>query len=265
MNANGNIPKDLALTSFSSSNITSKMITSIEHIDRNIIEIERDIFELQDVALQTADETTNIMHEITTVQNDLVDLQYIQTLPWFCKSNFSYGDVKTEQWDNSVVPDSGNQMFVRTVQMDDTFTGMFLFLPKSAHAGEARSVSVSPRTGEAAVFVSTNPRDAVRLTSLDLEWVPSVSGDQLDTYVGHKTLLSKPGKLNGFLFGSVLSYENEDPNNDQCVVFPEAGACYIQTIYLDNNNGNSKLVFVFQKFKPSVAKALCGFSFCGVH
>ena len=40
-NGNGSIPKDMALTSLSTSLITSKLISSIEHVDNNIIEDDR--------------------------------------------------------------------------------------------------------------------------------------------------------------------------------------------------------------------------------
>ena len=263
----GSIPKDLALSSLHSGQISSKIISSLEHIDKNVIDIERDIFELQDIALQMSDETLNTAHEISTVQNDLIELHYIQSLPWFCKSNFTYQEVKLDQWNTPSVSDSSNQLFIRVVELTDTYTGMILILPRASRSGETRNVSITPKSTEACVYVNTNPNDAVRLTSFDLEWFPPKTPSDAELYVGHGALLSKPSKLNGFLFGSVFSSAeiNESSPGNQCVVFPESGPFYIQTIYLDNNSGHTKIVFVFQKFKSSTDKTLSGFSFYGVH
>ena len=258
----GSIPKDLSVTSLSSFHINSRLVSSVEHIDRNIVDVERDIFELQDVALQISEETFNLVHDVSAVQNDLIELRYVQSLPWFCKSNFTYQEVKSDQWNIPQVSDSSNQLFIRVVELTDTFTGMFLLLPRNVQSGETRSVSLIPKQSEACVYVSTNPNDAVRLTSFDLEWFPARTGMDPDVFVGHGALLSKPGKLNGFLFGSTFSSTSD---TNECVVFPESGPFYIQTIYLDNNSGNTKIVFVFQKYKTSFDKMLPGFSFYGVH
>ena len=268
MNNTGAIPKDLCLSSLDSNQVKSKLISSIEHMDKNIIDIERDIFELQDVALQMSDEALNTTHEISTVQNDLIELHYIQTLPWFCKSNFKYGEVMSSQWNNSAVPDSANQAFIRTVQLSDTYTGMFLLLPRSIHAGDSRSASFTPKATEACVYVSTNLNDSVRLTSFDLEWFPPRAGlFESDTYIGHSALLSKPVRSNGCVFGSVFSSTDVEnpPPVDCCVVFPESGPLYVKSIFLDNNNGHSVLTFSFEKFKPSSETSLPGFSFYGFH
>jgi hypothetical protein len=262
--SHGIIPKDMALSSLTSSHITSKLMTSVEHMDKNMIDVERDIFELQDVALQMSDETLNIVHEISTVQNDFIELQYIQSLPWFCKSNFAYREVTPDQWNVQTTSDSSNQLFIRVVELADTYTGMFLILPRATRAGDTRCVSMFPKSSEACVYVSTNPNDAVRLTSFDLEWVPPKTGNDTERYLGHEALLAKPGKLNGYLFGSVFSSTNSN-QEDQCVVFPDAGPFYVQTVYLDNNSGHTKIVFVFQKYKSSTEKILPGFSFYGVH
>lgn len=263
----GSVPKDLSLSALNSSHVTSKLVSSLEHFDKNIIDVEKDIFELQDVALQISDETLNMAHDISTTQNDLIELHYIQSLPWFCKSNFSYQEVKLDQWNVSNVSDSSNQLFIRVVELVDTYTGMFLILPRAARAGDVRCASMFPKSTEACVYINTNPNDAVRLTSFDLEWFPARTSAEPELYAGHGTLLAKPGKLNGFLFGSVFSASDLEtpPPIDQCVVFPEAGPLYIQTIYLDNNSGHTKIVFVFQKYKSSVDKMLSGFSFYGVH
>lgn len=263
----GSVPKDLSLTALNSSHVTSRLVSSIEHFDKNIIDVEKDIFELQDVALQLSDETLNMAHDISTTQNNLIELHYIQSLPWFCKSNFSYQEVKSNQWNVPNVSDSSNQMFIRVVELVDTYTGMFLILPRSARAGDVRCASIYTKSTEACVYVSVNPNDAIRLTSFDLEWFPPQTPSDQELYAGHGTLLAKPKKLNGFLFGSVFSSSNSETlsNADQCVVFPDSGPFYIQTIYLDNNSGHTKIVFVFQKYKPSADKMLSGFSFYGVH
>jgi len=264
--SSGGIPKDLAVTSLTSQHMVGKFISSVEHIDGNIVDIEKDIFELQDVALQVSDETLNLAYEVSKVQNDFVEFQYIQSLPWFCKSNFIYQEVYSSRWNNQTVPDSSNQLFVREIELTDTYTGMFILLPRALYAGETRSASIYPKPSEACVFATTNPNDAVRLTSFDLEWFPPKTSTESDIYIGHGTLLSKPSALNGYLFGSVFSSsDNTQTSVEQCVVFPEAGPFYIQSIYLDNNSGNTKIIFVIQKFKPSINKNLPGFSFYGIH
>lgn len=264
--SNGAIPKDMAVTSLTSQHMVGKFISSVEHIDGNIIDIEKDIFELQDVALQISDETLNLAHEVSKVQNDFIELQYIQSMPWFCKSNFTYQEVSSSRWNIQSVPESSNQLFIREIELTDTYTGMFILLPRAVYAGEARSASIYPKTSEACVFVTSNPNDAVRLTSFDLEWFPPKTITETDIYVGHGTLLSNPNKLNGYLFGSVFSsFDNTQTSVEQCVVFPEAGPVYIQSIYLDNNSGNTKIIFVIQKFRTSVSTNLPGFSFYGIH
>jgi len=268
MTTSGAVPKDLSLSALNSSHVTSRLVSSLEHFDRNIIDVEKDIFELQDVALQISDETLNMAHDISTTQNDLIELHYIQSLPWFCKSNFSYQEVKSDQWNVANVSDSSNQLFLRVVELEDTYTGMFVVLPRAARAGEARSASFYPKPTEACVYVTTNPNDAVRLTSFDLEWFPAATSAEPEWYAGHATLLAKPRKLQGFLFGSVFSNTDTSsppPPVDQCVVFPDAGPFYIQTIYLDNNSGHTKIVFVFQKYKASADKVLGPFAFYGIH
>jgi hypothetical protein len=261
-NGSGNIPKDMSLSSLNSKHIHSHVISSMEHLDKNIVDVEKDIFELQDVALQISDETLNIVHEISTIQNDFIDLQYVQSLPWFCKSNFTYQEVQPDQWNIIQVSDASNQLFIRVVELTDTYTGMFLLLPRSVQAGESRSVSMNHKQSEACVYVTSKPDESIRLTSFDLEWFPSQNILEQDIFIGHSALLSKPKKLNNYLFGSVFSSTSE---TNPCVVFPNSGPFYIQTIYLDNNNGNTHIVFVFQKYKASYDKLLPGFSFYGVH
>lgn len=260
MNAgNGSILGDIAVSALSSTTISSKTISSLEHIDKNIVDVEKDIFELQDVALQMSEETMNVVQDLSSLQNSLVELQYVQSLPWFCKSNFTYEEVGADRWNVASVSDSHNPLFIRVVELEDTYTGMILCLPRSLRAGETRSVSVWPKSNEACVYINTNPNEAVRLTSMDLEWVP---GREADVFVGHKALLSKPAKMNNFLFGSVFSSSSSEAG---CVVFPDSGPFYLQTAYLDNNSGSSKIVFIFQKYQASLNQTLPGFSFYGVH
>ena len=192
----------------------------------------------------------------------MIELQYIQSLPWFCKSNFTYDEIASTRWNIQDVPSSSSQIFIRSVDLEDTYTGMFLLLPRASQAGETRSVAMSTKSSEACIYVTTNANDAVRLTSFDLEWFP---GEETDTYVGHRTLLAKPNKLGNTLFGSVFSASGDSSPTDQCVVFPDSGPFYIQSIYLDNNSGYTKIIFIFKKFKESTDKTLGGFSFYGTH
>jgi hypothetical protein len=253
-------PKDLGVNVISTGHVTSKLASSIEHIDTNVVEIEKDIFDLQEIVLQNTEDVVRINQDVTATQDELVQLRYTQTLPWFCKSNFSYGEVKSENWDSNLVPDASNQMFVRYVDLPDTLTGMILFLPKSEGTGESRHISVSPRSSEACVYVNTNPEDAVRLSSFDIEWFPPLSDvEDTNLFVGHAALLSKSNKMNGYIFGSTA--ESNGPG--QCVVFPNAGSFYIQSIYIDNTQGNSRLMLVGQKYRNTQNKFLDGFAYYG--
>lgn len=258
----GNITKDIEAPSINSSVIHSKYISSIEHIDTNVIAIEKDIYDLQDIAYHSTEEAINTIHELSNVQNDLIDLKYTQSLPWYCKSNFVYGEVQDHEWNNTTVPDSANQMFVRYVSLDDTYTGMILYLPKSILVGDSRHASVTPKSSEACVYIGMNPNDSVRLSSFDIEWMPKSEEEvQSGVLVGHSTLLSKPKAMGGFLFGSAI-----EPNSDngQGVVLPDAGAFYIKTLYLDNNSGTSKIVMIGQKFQSTIGKTLPGFAYSGI-
>ena len=267
----GHIPRDMSLSALNSTHVHSHIMSSVEHIDQNINDVEKDIYELQDVALQISDETVNLAHDISTIQNDFIELQYVQSLPWFCKSNFTYQEVQSHQWDISQVSDSSNQLFIRVVELTDTYTGMFILLPRNMQAGETRSVSMIHKQSEACVFVSSKPENSIRLTSFDLEWMPPQQIADPDVFVGHSTLLSKPKKMGGFLFGSVFSSANNGDDDHQsiqlnpCVVFPNSGPFYVQSIHLDNNNGNTNIVFLFKKHQASQGLELPGFSFYGVH
>jgi hypothetical protein len=242
-------------------------MSSVEHIDQNINDVEKDIYELQDVALQISDETVNLAHDISTIQNDFIELQYVQSLPWFCKSNFTYQEVQSQQWDILQVSDSSNQMFIRVIELSDTYTGMFILLPRHLQTGETRSVSMNHKQSEACVYVTSKPENSIRLTSFDNEWMPPQQATNPDVFVGHSTLLSKSRKLGGFLFGSVYSSGDiiAGGQSNPCVVFPNSGPFYVQSIYLDNNNGNTNIVFIFKKHQASQGLELSGFSFYGVH
>lgn len=257
----GRPQKDLGLSIISTDHLTSKLITSVEHIDTNVVEIEKDIFDLQEVAFRSAEESLNTMQEISTVQNDLVELHYIQSLPWFCKSNFVYGVVTRDQWNISMVPDGANPIFVRYVDLQDTFTGMILCIQRVDGIGEARHVSIQPKSNEASVYIATKPELAVRLSSYDIEWFPSLTPEsESDSLVGHGSLLAKPVKLGGFVFGSSAESNSEG----QCIVFPNSGPFYVQSIYIDNNSGHSRIILVGQKYQASFGKQLSGFSFYGI-
>ena len=257
----GRPKRDLGVTAVSTDHITSKLMASVEHIDTNVVEIEKDIFDLQDIAFHNIEESNNVVQEIATIQNDLVELQYVQSLPWFCKSNFVYGTVRPEHWNMKIVPDSANQLFIRHINLPDTYTGMIVILPRVNTVGDARHVSIYPRAAEACVYISTNPHETVRLSSFDLEWFPPVQGTESDRLIGHEALLARPSKLNGFVFGA-SSESTTVPG--QCVVFPGSGAFFIQSVYLDNNTGQSKIVFIFQKYQATAGKSLTGFTFYGV-
>ena len=267
----GRPTKDLGVSIFSTEHMTSHVISSIHHVDQNVLELERDIYDLQDIAFRSAEESINTMQEIATLQNDLVETNYVQSLPWFCKTNVNYKSILPTDWNTPIIPDSGSQMFVRFIDLEDTFTGMILILPRVQTIGEARHVSIHPRSNEACVYITTNPADSIRLSSFDIEWFPGSSGSGspgssgssdnsvlTDRLIGHGTLLAKPNKLNGYLFGSAAE---SSCVNGQCVVFGNSGAFYIQSIHIDNNSGHSKIVMVGQKFQSTSNKTLGGFSF----
>lgn len=256
----GRPPKDLNVAALASSHLTSSMISSLDHIDTNVVEIEKDIFDLQGIVYDQSEESLNTSQEISAVQNDLVELHYTQSLPWFCKSNFVYGETKPENWNLPAVPNPSNQLFIRYIDLADTYTGMLLILPRSVSAGESRHVSVYPKSSEACVYVTTNPAETVRLSSFDVEWFPPTSISETDRFVGHLALLSKPAKLNGYVFGM------SSPTNmtGQCVVFPNSGPFCIQSLYLDNNSGHTRIVLIGQKYQPSNNTTLGGFVFYGI-
>jgi hypothetical protein len=256
----GTIPKDLAVSRLSTEHLSAKLAHTVQHVDLSVVSIEKDIYELQDIAYNGAEETLNSLQEIATVQNDMVDLQYAQSLPWFTKSNFTYGEVRETDWNNGSVPDADNQLFVRYVDLPETYTGMLLVLPRVNTVGEARHVSLTPKIWEAVVYISMNVEDAVRLSSFDVEWFPPVAIDDSDRFVGHAALLSKPDQLNGFLFGS----SGESNGLGQCVVFPNSGPYYIQSIHLDNHSGHSRIMLVGQKYQESDGKKLGGFVYYGI-
>ena len=259
----GHTQKDIGLSNLSTNHMTSGLISSISHIDTNIVAIEKDIFDLQDIAYQQTEDSINTLQELSTVQNDFMELQYVQSLPWFCKSNFVYGHVADDSWNNKSVPNNSNQLFIRYVDLSDTYTGMFLFFPCVDNLGGSRHAGMFSSLSEACVYVNNNPNETIRLSSFGLEWFPSQSSvnNSSDDFVGFGTLLNNPQKLGGYVFGS--SAESNSPDS-QCVVFPGAGAFYVQSIYIDNNSGHSRIVFIGQKYQSSNNTGLGGFSFYGI-
>lgn len=259
----GRPPRDMNVSSLATQHVTSNLINSLEHIDSNVVAIEKDIYDLQSIVYESSEEALNTSQELSAVQNDLLELQYVQSLPWFCKSNFIYGEIQNSQWNVSTVPSGTSQTFVRYVQLDQTFTSMILFLPKSSSVGESRHASVVPKSSEACVYITNNPIDTVRLSSFDVEWMPPNSNNQNDSdserFIGHSALLSKPSRMNGYVFGSSVTSNM----TGQCVVFPDSGPFYIQAIYIDNSNGFSKIVFIFEKYQSSSSTSLPGFSYYG--
>ena len=256
----GRPSRDLGVSTVSTDHLTSNLITSIDHIDTNLIGIEKDIFDLQNIAYHNAEETINTLQEIATVQNDLLEIQYVQSLPWFTKANFVYGEVKFTDWNNPSIPDPNNQMFIRYIDLEDTFTSMFLIFPCVNTIGGVRHASLFPQTGEAAVYITANPQEAIRLSAFAVEWFPSQDQTEVNRLVGFGSLLAKPSKLNGYLFGS--SAESKSPG--QCIIFPGSGAFYLQSLYIDNNTGKSRIVFIGQKYQPTIGTKLGEFSFYGV-
>jgi hypothetical protein len=257
----GRPPKDFNVDSLASGHLTSNMISSLEHIDTNVVEIEKDIYDLQGIVYDQSEESLNTSQEIATVQNDLVELQYIQSLPWFCKSNFVYGEIVPDNWNIAAIPNASNQLFIRYIELQDTYTGMILILPRSNIVGESRHVSIVPKSSEAVVYISVNPADTVRLTSFDIEWLPPTSINDSDRFIGHLSLLAKPVKLNGYVFGSSSP---SDMQGSQCVVFPNSGSFYIQSLYLDNNAGHTRIVMIGQKYQSSAGASLVGFDYYGI-
>jgi hypothetical protein len=253
--------KDMGVNHISADHITSKLIHSVEHIDQNVVEIEKDIYDLQDIAYHGAEESLNTLQEVATVQNDLIELQFVQSLPWFTKANFQYGEVTQASWNTASIPESANQLFVRYIDLEDTFTGMILIIPSMNTVGEARHVSIHPKNNEAVVYISTNPAESIRLTSFDVEWFPPSRLNESDRFVGHAALFSKPNKMNGFLFGSTSESSIVMGTN---VVFPNSGPYYIQSLHLDNNQGHSRIVLVGQKFQSCVSKYLGDFVYYGI-
>jgi hypothetical protein len=255
--------KDLGVSTINVDHLTSNIISSIEHIDTNIVGIEKDIFDLQDIAYHNAEESINTLQEISTVQNDLLELQYVQSLPWFCKSSFVYEEIKSRDWNNNSIPDSSNQLFIRYVDLTDTFTSMFLIFPRVSTIGGVRHATMFPQSSEACVYITSNPNDTIRLSSFSVEWFPpsvNSNNDDADQFFGFKTLLAKPAELGGYVFGSSA----ESKSQGQCVIFPGSGAFYVQSIYIDNNTGHSRIVFIGQKYQNTNQAQLGEFSFYGV-
>lgn len=233
--------RDVGASHISADHINTHFVNSVQQIDKNVVEIERDIFDLQDIALQNAEESMTTLHEVANLQNDIVELRYVQSLPWFAKTQTQYGQINQDMWNDHSIPNNDDDTFVRFVDLNDTYSCLILILPRSSAVGEARHASLFPKSNEACVYVSTQPQDAVRLSSFDVEW------SENNTFVGHSALLAKPSRLSGTLFGA--SATPSGPG--ECVVFPSAGPFLIRSIHIDNNQGHSRIVFTFKKFQSS--------------
>lgn len=259
--------KDIGVNYVNTTNLCTNGLTSYNHMDPNIINIEQDISDLQYIAYQQTEESINNFQEISTVQNNLMDLQFTQSLPWFCKSNFVYGKITENDWNDKTIPDSSNQLFIRYIDLSDTYTGMFLFFPRVENVGAVRHVAMHSNQAEACIFITTNPEETVRLNSFEVEWFPGDNQnnenneDSADNFVGFGTLLARPSKLGGYVFGS--SGESKTPGSTS-IIFPGSGAFYSKSIYIDNNSGHSKIVLIGQKFQTTNQKNLGSFSYYGV-
>lgn len=263
-NSLGHITSDLSLSNLNTHHIYSHVSKTANSVDPNVVEIEKDIHLLQQMACTVADESTDVTDQVQQLQNDVIDLQCIHTLPWFAKSNFGYEQISASQWDDGCVPDAATEMFVRTVTLTNTYTAAFVLLPRAANVGEARHVSFSPRANEAVVYVTTSPLDSCRLSAFDVEWVLGTTDSSApsDVFVGQKALLSRPAQMEGWVFGATA--DSSTPHG-RCVVFPDSGAFYVQSLYLDNQQDTSRITLVGQKFQPTSGKQLGGFVVVGLH
>lgn len=234
--------RDLAIENLSADRITGRIITALELEDANIIEIERDIFELQDsVSANTKDIISNAT-DIANLENTVSGVVLLQSVPWFNKSITQYES--SLDWDVSTLPSDPNAMFTRRLQLTRTYTSAFVVLPLTTNSvGNSREVSLSTENDRLTIFITTNPLDATRLKSFEMEYVP-LSDRGSDVLVGHGTLLARTSQLNGVIVGS----DRQQSTSGNCMAFAGTGEWYIQAMYLDNTNGLSELVMVGQKY-----------------
>lgn len=256
----GRPPRDLGVNNFTSNTVVTQILSALEVTDRNIVEIERDIYDLQNLISNNATDLISNAMDTIEVERTVTDLHTYHSVPWFCKLNFIYGRTIDSDWNDSTVPVGALDQFVRRVTLSHKFTSAMIVLP-AIHAN-TRQCSMLTEPGTAVVHITENPLEATRLTSFEFEWFPSDSRESGDIQVGHATLLSRPPYLSQFLFGSDIDSSLE---HSRCVVFPNSGPFYIQSMYLDNKEEKTQLVLVGQKFAALDGPAhLPGFEFYGI-
>jgi hypothetical protein len=221
--------------------------------------IERDIYDVQELVSANADDIVSNAEDITEIERTVLDLNSFHSLPWYSKSNVVYEYISDLKWDNSSIPDNGVDMFVRRVPLSLKYSSVVAILPSIG--AQSRHASINLEPGKAAVHVTTNPMEATRLSSFEFEWLPPGDNSGIDIAVGHAALMAKPPMLSNFLFGSDT---DSGLMNSKSVVFPNGGAFYVQSIYLDNGGINSELVLVGQKFYATTSTTLEEFEIYGI-
>jgi hypothetical protein len=243
--------RDLSVNSLYSDNIVARVVSALEVTDGNLAMIENDIFELQELVGANAEDLVSNAEDIADLENNVLDLQFMHILPWFVKSNFVYGS-SIGNYDSDAIDTGVSTLFTRHVSTTSTFYSALLFLPHDSML-TARHAGVTPETDTAAVYVTTNPLEATRLTGFNVEFFGSTSTMLYQTLLGNSSNF-------GRLFGTRLM-----PPGGNCVVLTTAESGFtLEQIYLDNSSSTTSIVMVFQKFRATMAATLPDFTFYGI-
>lgn len=246
----GNTAKDLSVENLSANCITSRILSSIESNDINIMFLEEDIIDMQEITSINAEDITANADDIADLETSIDDLSNIQSNPWFFKSNSTYELINSSEWRDeknnttNTLPTDPSVMFVRKITLNNKYKSALILLPITSNSvGNSRCVGIISDESKAFVYVTTNLMETTRLKSWDMEYIPSTDNPP-DVLVGHQALLSKPFQLNNYVFGS----DRMQTSSGNCIVFPGTGEWYVQSIYLDNSGQVSELVIIGQKY-----------------
>ena len=252
----GSTVRDLSVSHLSADGIVTRLLTAIQVRDENLALVEQDIFDVQELVNANSEDVINNAEDIADLENTVADLQFTGTLPWFTsfKSNFVW-ESSNGNWDDQNIPDSGSATFTRRVTTGDVYNSAILFLPANpALTSGARHAGVTTNGDSAMVYVTTNPTEAVRLTSFAMEFFPA-------TTMPGQTLFAGSLALGNRLFGTHIS-----PNGQCVALYKDATSnYYIDQIFLEHSEtGPTDIVFMFSKEGATTGASVPDFDFYGM-
>ena len=258
----GRILPDLSAQHVSTQSIRTKNLMAVESVDQIVVEIENDITDLNQVVDEQQNQINELNHDVSVVEQVVLNMNTVQSWPWWSNVNIEYGQVQAINWlPSSNIPDAASGEFQRTVILPKTFSALIVVLPLAVLTPDIRHASIFLGQEHVAVMITTNVQNTIRLSALKTEWFPDGTGTR-EIQMGYGTLYQRPSGTFQYVFGTD---DNTSGGAAQCVVFPGAGEMYVKSLYLDSSNpAQQQLVLVGEKFASTTNNFLTGIEYYGI-